>query len=224
MQNSKAAAKAGAGRSASSTCSSDSPIGSIMATVAVLLIHMESPNVATARAASTRPGRGPTPGSVRSARAKRRSRPWKKMARARMNDPMKRNMIGSAKGANAWAAGATPNTTASDTPSRAVMVMGTASLIHSTTTAPRIAASRCAGSGSASGADQRATNTSGASTRPMRRRHSSTGCSIPFAPLIAPPTWRSGPLRRGRGRTSLRPWWAAARTCRAGSGGWCTRP
>ena len=60
------------------------------------------------------------------------------MARARMNDPMKRNMIGSAKGANAWAAGATPSTTASDTPSRAVMVIGTASLIHSTTTAPRI--------------------------------------------------------------------------------------
>jgi hypothetical protein len=59
----------------SSTASSDRPIGSIIATVAVLLIHIEIAQPTAAYMTSTRMGRAPTPGSDSIANAKRRSRP-----------------------------------------------------------------------------------------------------------------------------------------------------
>ena len=78
------------------------PIGNIIAVVAVLLIHIE---ISALVSAHRRPARGrrrsPTPRSPRIANAKRRSSPWKKIARARMNVPMKRKISGSANGANA---------------------------------------------------------------------------------------------------------------------------
>ena len=66
------------------------------------------------------------------------------MARERMNAPMKRNISGSAKGAKTSLAGATPSTTQTAAPNNAVTGSGRASVTHSTTTAPRTAARRCA--------------------------------------------------------------------------------
>jgi hypothetical protein len=65
--------------------------------------------------------------------------PWKKIACASMNVPMKRKMRGSANGANASFAGATRSTTAAATPRNAVIAMGIASLTQRTTTAARTA-------------------------------------------------------------------------------------
>ena len=70
---------------------------------------------------------------------------------------MNRKMIGSANGASADArVGDLRSTTASTGPRMAVAAIGSASLTQSTTTMPRMAAMRCAGVASGSGASQSA--------------------------------------------------------------------
>src|SRR5688500_11849546 len=88
-----------------------------------------------------------------------------------MNAPMKRNISGSAYGANTSRAGATRMITASDVPSSAVTGIGRASVIQRTTTVARIAASRCA-SGSRPGIGRRssAMKMAGARKTPARLR------------------------------------------------------
>ena len=89
------------------------------------------------------------------------------IALARMNAPIKRNISGSANGANTSLAGATRSTTAAAAPSIAVTGMGSASVTQSTTTAARIAARRCAsGVSVAIGVRRMATKTIGARTKP----------------------------------------------------------
>ena len=78
-----------------------SAMGSIMAAVAVLLIHIEMPAVTRPTAMRSRTGDAATPGAARMASAMRRSRPWTRSASARRNEPRKRKMTGSPKGANA---------------------------------------------------------------------------------------------------------------------------
>ena len=83
-----------------------------------------------------------------------------------MKLPMKRKMIGSANGANAADAGATPSSTTSVGPTSAVTDSGSASVIQKTTMRARIAARRWAGGGSAGAGSARI---SAKSTGPMRR-------------------------------------------------------
>ncbi len=64
------------------------------------------------------------------------------MPRARMKAPMKRNISGSANGANTSLAGATWRITQAAAPSSAVTGSGSASVTQSTTTAPSTAARR----------------------------------------------------------------------------------
>jgi hypothetical protein len=84
----------------------DMPMPNIIAVVAVFDIQAER---GRDRAEGQQHARRPPPihGSVSTAKATRRSSPWRKMARAMMNDPMKRKISGSAYGANTSFAGAT---------------------------------------------------------------------------------------------------------------------
>ncbi len=149
----------------------ESAMPNIMAVVAVLEIHAEIRAVATPKARRIRVGRAPTQGSESTAYATRRSRPWRKIPRARMNAPMKRNISGSANGAKTTFAGATPSTTHAAAPSRAVTGSGSASVTHSTTTAASTAPRRWAsGESPVMGQASSETNTAGASTDPMRPR------------------------------------------------------
>jgi hypothetical protein len=101
-----------------------------------------------------------------------------KIARAMMNPPMNRKISGSANGTNTTRAGATPSITHAAAPKSAVTGIGSASVIHSTTTALITAASRCAAGGSSPiGASSITMNTSGASTAPDFFRHRSKRCS-----------------------------------------------
>ena len=84
---------------------------------------------------------------------------------------MNTKISGSANGANACVAGATPSTTAAATPRNAVIAIGIASVTQRTTTAASTAASRRAGSGSAPQLHQASANASGASSSPARSRH-----------------------------------------------------
>ena len=111
------------------------PMPNIIAVVAVFEIQPEMAAVTAPNAKRIRPADAPTQGRESTANATRRSSPCKKIARARMNAPMKRNISGSANGANASRAGATPSATAAATPSSAVTGSGIASVTHSTTTA-----------------------------------------------------------------------------------------
>ena len=84
----------------------------------------------------------PTNGEDKAVKAMRRSTPCTNIASARMKLPMNRKMMGSANGASALRASATPKMTASIGPSIAVTAIGSASVIQSTTTSPMIAAIR----------------------------------------------------------------------------------
>jgi hypothetical protein len=149
-------------------------MANIMAVVAVLEIQADMQAVTAPKANRMRVGLLPTQPSDSAAKASRRSSPCRKMARARMNEPMKRNMIGSANGANTSLAVATRKTTHSDAPTSAVTGMASASVIHNVTTAANTAARRCAsGESDGSSACQTAANAIGASTSPARTRQRS---------------------------------------------------
>jgi hypothetical protein len=115
-------------------------IATIIAVVAVLEMKALIVADTTATAARILPGRSPTAGSPRTAKAKRRSRPWTRIASASMNEPMKRKTSGSEKGRNTSLAGATPATTQAIAPARAVTGSGRASVTHRITTPTRITA------------------------------------------------------------------------------------
>jgi hypothetical protein len=87
-----------------------------------------------------------------------------------MKPPMNTKMTGSAKEASAGRTAAMPNNTARTGPISAVTASGSASVTQKTMTIPRIAASRCAGCGTGSGAMNRTRKTSGPRTSPMFRR------------------------------------------------------
>src|SRR3954470_13792802 len=88
-----------------------------------------------------------------------------------MKAPMKRNISGSAKGANTSFAGATRSTTQAAAPSKAVTARGSASVTQSTTTDASTAASRwAAGETPESGSASRVRKATGASMAPTRWR------------------------------------------------------
>jgi hypothetical protein len=70
----------------------DSPMANIMAVIAVFDTHAEAAAVTAPNANSTRPGRAPTHSSESTVKATRRSSPFKKIPRAKMNEPMNKNM------------------------------------------------------------------------------------------------------------------------------------
>src|SRR5215207_9478068 len=154
------------------------PMANIIAVVAVFEIHAEMKAVTAPKAKRMREGRAPTHLIESTPKASRRSSRWRKMARAIMNDPMKRNIKGSAKGANTSFAGATLRTTHAAAPTSAVTGSGSASVIHSSTTAAITAASLCA-SGLRPGSGNRSStaNASGATTNPAARRQRSNRAS-----------------------------------------------
>ena len=154
------------------------PIVYIIAVVAVLEIQADMNAVTAPKANRMRLGRWPIQRTDSTPNASRRSSPCRKMARARMNDPMNRNIKGSANGAKTSLAGATRNRTQAQAAISAVTGNARASVTHSTTTAPITAASRCA-SGCSVGIGQasRTANTTGASSNPPRRRPRSNICS-----------------------------------------------
>jgi hypothetical protein len=154
------------------------PMANIIAVVAVFEIHAEMKAVTAPKAKRMRAGRAPTHLIDSTPKASRRSSRWRKMARAIMNDPMKRNISGSANGAKTSFAGATLKTTHPAAPSSAVTGSGSDSVIHSTTTAAITAASLCAsGLRPGSGSRSSARKTAGASTNPATRRQRSKRAS-----------------------------------------------
>src|SRR5829696_7099185 len=153
-------------------------MANIIAVVAVLEIHAEMKAVTAPKAKRMRAGRAPTHLIDKTPKASRRSSRWRKIARAIMNDPMKRNIKGSAKGANTSFAGATFSTTQAAAPTSAVTGSGSASVIHRSTTAAITAASLCAsGFNPGSGSSSSAANASGATTNPAARRQRSNRAS-----------------------------------------------
>ncbi len=95
-------------------------MANIIAVAAVLEIHAEMKAVTAPNAKRMRAGRAPTHLIDSTPKASRRSSRWRKIARAMMNEPMKRNISGSANGANTSLAGATRSTTHAAAPSSAV--------------------------------------------------------------------------------------------------------
>ncbi len=85
----------------------DSPIGNIMAVVAVLLIHIEMAVATAPYTSRILVGLPPTARDDNALKANRRSSPCVNIASASMKLPMKRKMMGSANGANTTRAGAT---------------------------------------------------------------------------------------------------------------------
>ena len=110
----------------------DSPIANIIAVVAVLEIQAERNAVTPPKANKIREGLAPIHCSDKTPKANRLSRSCKKIARAKMNDPMKRNISGSAKGAKTVFAGATLSRIQREAPINAVIGIGKLSQIHKT--------------------------------------------------------------------------------------------
>jgi hypothetical protein len=154
------------------------PIANIIAVVAVLEIHAEMNAVTAPKAKRMRVGEEPTQRIERTPNARRRSRPWMKIARAMMNEPMNRNINWSANGAKTSFAGATRRSTHRAAPSSAVIGIGSASVIQRRMTVAVIAASRWAsGFSPGIGISRSRPNTTGAATSPavfrMRSNHAS---------------------------------------------------
>jgi|GEM_PF-6044255 len=105
-----------------------SPMGNIIAVVAVLLIHMETKAAVPPYTRRMRAVLLPTQDMERILKAKRLSSPCAIIASARMKLPRNRNTVGSAKGAKAVATGATPSSTHSTAPRTAVIGMGIGSV------------------------------------------------------------------------------------------------
>ena len=154
----------------------DSPIGNIIAVVAVLLIHMEMPVATAPKTSRILVGLPPTARDDRAPNAIRRSRPWANIASASMKLPMKRKMMGSANGAKTTRAGATCRMIANTGPISAVTASGSASVIHRITIISRIAARRCAGAAMGIGAASRISSATGPPIMPtvLRRRLNSS--------------------------------------------------
>ena len=120
-----------------------SAVGSSIATVAVFDTKAESRHVMRPKVMTVRTVLLPTPGMASMRNAKRRATPWRSIAWARMNAPMKTKMVDEPNGAITSSTGATPISTISAMPSRPPIGIGTASVIHSTMTNSSAAASFC---------------------------------------------------------------------------------
>src|SRR5215203_6030966 len=85
----------------------DIPIANIIAVVAVLEIHAEIKAVTAPKANKILEGRAPIHFKDKTPKANRLSKSCRKIALARINEPIKRNINGSANGAKTSRAGAT---------------------------------------------------------------------------------------------------------------------
>ena len=112
----------------------------------------------------------PTTGSERMRNAKRRATPCLSIAWARMNAPMNVKIVDEPNGPSTSSTGATPRKTATATPSRPPIGIGTASLIHSAMTPSSTAASTCCSRGMSIGRIRKTTVNRGARKRPTVRR------------------------------------------------------
>ncbi len=155
-----------------------SAVGSSMATVAVLDTNADSTQVITPNAMITPVVERPARGSARMRNANRRATPCLSIAWARMNAPMKVNTVDDPKGASTSSTGATPRNTATATPSRPPIGMGTASLIHSVITPSSTAASTCCSRGMSSGSSRNPMVSAGARNSPVVRRPFSKRSSL----------------------------------------------
>ena len=156
----------------------DSPIGTSIAAVAVLLIQAERNAASRPYATRMRFGRPPMMRSDSTPNATRSLTRCTNSAWARMKLPTKRKIVGLANGRNVSPTGATCSSTASAGPSSAVTGSGSASVIQKTMTSPMTAASRCpSGDSDANGQASTRRNTSGPATTPVLRRDSSNRVS-----------------------------------------------
>ena len=119
-------------------------IGTMMATAAVLLIHIESTAVAKAMARNKLAGLELTHFSDSNHNAQRLSILWTTKASARKKLPIKRKIIGWAKAENTDLTVPSPATTQKAAPKKDVTAKGRASVIHDITTQARILANKCA--------------------------------------------------------------------------------
>ena len=168
-------------------------VGSSIATVAVLETKADSTQVIAPKATTVRSVLLPTPGSASTRNANRRASPWRSIAWAMMNAPMKTRIVVEPNGATTSSAGATPITTISTIPSRPPIGIGIASEIHSTITNSSAAASRCCVESMSSGSSRNTRKTSGARNSPIVRRafskRSSAGLSFCSPRVRYVPTW-----------------------------------
>ena len=159
-----------------------SAVGSSMATVAVFDTKAESRHVMRPKVMTVRTVLLPTPGMASMRNAKRRATPWRSIAWARMNAPMKTKMVEEPNGAITSSTGATPIITISAMPSRPPIGIGTASVIHSTMTNSSAAASFCWLPSMSSGSSRKIRKTAGARNSPIVRRAFSkrSSCGLSF--------------------------------------------
>ena len=159
---------------------SDIPIGTSMAAVAVLLIQAERNAASTPYATRILPGRAPTIFQDSTPCAIRSLTRCTKSACARMKLPMNKKINGWAIGANASPAGATRNITARVGPSSAVTASGKASVTQKMMTRVSTAANRCASGDRLSiGKTRTTTNAIGPRTRPVLWRRCSKLVVLP---------------------------------------------
>jgi len=177
-------------RPAGSVRNTPRPIGSIIAVVAVLEIHIDKNQAMAPNASRILHGWLPTQGRDRTNSAIRRSRPCCIIPRAIRNEPRNRNKIGCPNEANASRTGATPRGTASAGPSSAVAARGIASVTQKTMTRAKIAASRCAPGSRPVGAASTVANSRGPSSRPIVRR-------VQTIAAMYRPTAVHGSIKRG---------------------------
>ncbi len=145
-------------------------VGSSIATVAVLETNADSRQVIAPNARITPVVDRPTPGRLRIQNANRRATPCLSIAWARMNAPMNVKIVDEPNGPSTSSTGATPRKTATATPSRPPIGIGTASLIHSAMTPSSTAASTCCSRGMSIGRTRKTMVSSGARKRPTVRR------------------------------------------------------
>ena len=105
-------------------------MANIIAVVAVLEIHAEINAVTAPKANKIRDGREPMIFSDSTPNAKRLSKSCRKIARAKMKEPINKNISGSANGAKTVRASATLRRTHKAAPSKAVTGIGKLSQIH----------------------------------------------------------------------------------------------
>jgi len=127
---------------ADSVASTPNAIGSIMAVVAVLDIHIERKAAMAPKANMMRAGDSPTQRRESTNRAMRRSSLCTRMELAIKNDPRNKKMMGWPNDEKASRAEATPSGTHSAGPSSAVAARGIASVTQNTMTRPKTAARR----------------------------------------------------------------------------------
>nr|WP_255352467.1 hypothetical protein [Pseudonocardia sp. AL041005-10] len=146
------------------------PIGSSIATVAVLDTNAEITAASTPNAIMVRTGDPAMPGTESARSAIRRSSPCTLMARAITKPPRNTKIVSVPKAPSTVSSSATPRNTHSRTAKTAVTASGSASVTHQTMTSTNTAASARWGQTSPSASRRTARNPSGPRGRPIRAR------------------------------------------------------